>query len=788
MSPSARRRGPGRWMTHRSGPGGWAARRPHAGWRGLARRSAIVLLAALFSAYSLAAGAALAAGEGEPGADKEYISDPGAMPRNLTQVSGNCVVRLTWEAPQTPRGDVLAYEVYRWKDEALGDPEWIGSTKPSQLSYDDFGVVNGRTYVYAVRARYEGKVESETPGTVTAKPAVARLAVVLRLGQTKALVNGEETTLDAPAAIVGDSTMVPLRFVATSLGAEVKYDAGPRQVTATLGTRVVRLWVGRKDAEVDGQPRPLAAPPVIVNDRTLVPLRFIAEAFGAVVNYHPDRGEVTVDLADPDSVPEKATEVKVGETLRAALNGSNDVDLYRFQASLGDTYVVRTENLADGCDTVLVVLTPELDVYYSNDDCSVDSRASEVQLFRFEESAFFYVRVQSANPGGANLAGNYDITVEKRPGNPEKWYENLLVGAPPTKGYLRSPADESYFVFNGSAGSYYEILTTNLSQPGPDGDPVESDTALMVMMLDGSRFTTLGWDDNSSTEQSLGAEFVFRAPLTTSYFIAVFSASGRFGPYEISVQEVQGDPWGNPAGAADVRPDHDCFREWLTSPGDQDWYSFAAEAGVSYWIQTTDLAYGSDTVVTLFGPDGQTQLSSSDDALGCGYGSRIAWVAPADGTYYIRVTGYGHPESGCLGSYCICVTTTGPEADNWDTDTARILTPDTPDTEPAAASIVFGDVDWFVFTATKGLTYTVETLDLQGECDTFLRLYDENWNLLAENDDVDEGNPASRVKWVATFSGLVYVQVSGFGPSAGSDDPTGKYSIRITTSTEGAGL
>lgn len=68
----------------------------------------------------------------------------------------------------------------------------------------------------------------------------------------------------------------------------------------------------------------------------------------------------------------------------------------------------------------------------------------------------------------------------------------------------------------------------------------------------------------------------------------------------------------------------------------EDWVRVSACASRPFLFRTLDLAAGTDTVLELYGPDGTTLLASDDDGGG-GLASRIQWVAPADGTYHLRV-------------------------------------------------------------------------------------------------------------------------------------------------------
>ena len=87
-------------------------------------------------------------------------------------------------------------------------------------------------------------------------------------------------------------TFVPLRSVAEWMGAEVTYRRGV--ITATRDTNVLVLAVGREEASIDGRIRALDAPPFVAGSVTFVPLRTFADAFGARVDYDPERRVATI--------------------------------------------------------------------------------------------------------------------------------------------------------------------------------------------------------------------------------------------------------------------------------------------------------------------------------------------------------------------------------------------------------------------------------------------------------------------------------------------------------------
>jgi hypothetical protein len=100
------------------------------------------------------------------------------------------------------------------------------------------------------------------------------------------IINGEPAApLDAPPFISGGRTMVPLRFIAEAFGATVNYDATTKGITITLGDMNITMQIGNTTVMVNGKSYTIDAPPVIVANRTFVPVRFVAEILGATVEY-----------------------------------------------------------------------------------------------------------------------------------------------------------------------------------------------------------------------------------------------------------------------------------------------------------------------------------------------------------------------------------------------------------------------------------------------------------------------------------------------------------------------
>lgn len=137
-------------------------------------------------------------------------------------------------------------------------------------------------------------------GTVSAKGNGAEVSMLSATQQYK-LVNveldGKLLTFDQSAIIKDGSTLVPLRGVFEALKAEVAWNKTTRTVTAIKGETVVKLTVGESVAYVNGKAVTLASKAEIINNATLVPLRFVSEALGAKVSWQASTETVVITSA-----------------------------------------------------------------------------------------------------------------------------------------------------------------------------------------------------------------------------------------------------------------------------------------------------------------------------------------------------------------------------------------------------------------------------------------------------------------------------------------------------------
>ena len=127
-----------------------------------------------------------------------------------------------------------------------------------------------------------------------APPAPKTTVIVLAIGSTTATVDGASVGLDVAPEIVGGRTFVPIRFIAETFGASVAWLPATQGITITLGDHTIGLQIKSPSAVVDGSIITMEAAPYIKKSRTMVPLRLIAQAFGCDVAWDPVARSVTI--------------------------------------------------------------------------------------------------------------------------------------------------------------------------------------------------------------------------------------------------------------------------------------------------------------------------------------------------------------------------------------------------------------------------------------------------------------------------------------------------------------
>jgi hypothetical protein len=119
--------------------------------------------------------------------------------------------------------------------------------------------------------------------------------VTMTVGDPIMYINGKATPINPPPTIIKSATMVPLRTVAEVFGCEVTYTSGLIQIKSKKGDNIV-LNLNSTGAIVNNNPKTCNPPPTLFQGKTMVPFRFIAEALGAQVSWEQSSKKIGMKL------------------------------------------------------------------------------------------------------------------------------------------------------------------------------------------------------------------------------------------------------------------------------------------------------------------------------------------------------------------------------------------------------------------------------------------------------------------------------------------------------------
>ncbi|MBY9077554.1 CotH kinase family protein [Paenibacillus sp. HN-1] len=131
------------------------------------------------------------------------------------------------------------------------------------------------------------------PGTVSSSTTAAKKA-----GEITVLINGTEVSFkDQLPVMKNGRVLVPVNAVLTAMGASVSWNSSSKQVTVNQGSTTITLTIGSNKAYVNGTAYTLDVPVQLISNRTMVPVRFVAEILNMSVAWDKATSTVTITPA-----------------------------------------------------------------------------------------------------------------------------------------------------------------------------------------------------------------------------------------------------------------------------------------------------------------------------------------------------------------------------------------------------------------------------------------------------------------------------------------------------------
>ncbi|SDC27467.1 Copper amine oxidase N-terminal domain-containing protein [Paenibacillus sp. UNCCL117] len=183
------------------------------------------------------------------------------------------------------------------KDETIPVGAFQGVVALDLFATNNGSIKNGQHYVIEVETQF-GTVKSKPiefgkEGSIYKDDSVFPFKTIsLKLNSEDATVDDKYFKLEVAPFSQEGRTMVPVRFVSEAFGAKVDWDNTDRRVTITKGSEKIELVIDAKQAAVNGKAVLLDSPAIVKNDITLVPVRFVSESLGMKVFF--DEGEIFI--------------------------------------------------------------------------------------------------------------------------------------------------------------------------------------------------------------------------------------------------------------------------------------------------------------------------------------------------------------------------------------------------------------------------------------------------------------------------------------------------------------
>ncbi len=184
-------------------------------------------------------------------------------------------------------------------------------------------------------------------GCFAAESSETDFTLTMQIGNPMMTVNGAEREIDPGRGTVpveqNGRTLVPIRAIVEAMGGTVHWDEETQTALLEYNGDMIALTLGSTTAYFNETANTLDVAPISVNDRTMLPIRFIAESFQFHVAWNQDSQTVTItkQAGAPDETPTPATDPEQGKTLVAyysATGNTAEAANYIAQATNADLF------------------------------------------------------------------------------------------------------------------------------------------------------------------------------------------------------------------------------------------------------------------------------------------------------------------------------------------------------------------------------------------------------------------------------------------------------------------
>ncbi len=197
-----------------------------------------------------------------------------------------------------------------WRDNSDIEDGFIIWAQPTGNNYSKLATVKSDSEKYVINnlepdteyrfkvTAYNANGESDYSNETIAKTAVQN-EMKLKINQKIYAINGQEKLMDTVPIIIQDRVFLPLRSIAEGLGAEVEWNPLQNKAIVKTSDKIIQLTLDSNKAIINGQETLISAEnpdirPIVVDERILLPLRFIAEGLHQNIEWNPTEQVITI--------------------------------------------------------------------------------------------------------------------------------------------------------------------------------------------------------------------------------------------------------------------------------------------------------------------------------------------------------------------------------------------------------------------------------------------------------------------------------------------------------------
>ncbi|MNC59544.1 hypothetical protein D3C75_1093600 [compost metagenome] len=131
--------------------------------------------------------------------------------------------------------------------------------------------------------------------SLSSEAGLPKGTAAMSIGSKSITVNGAKKAIDVAPIVKDASTYVPIKVVLDAFGGSAAWDKNTKKIMVLRGAKALDLTVNKKEFVLNGKRQTAEVAPLILQGRTLVPLRLVSEQLGLTVKWEQKTKTVTIE-------------------------------------------------------------------------------------------------------------------------------------------------------------------------------------------------------------------------------------------------------------------------------------------------------------------------------------------------------------------------------------------------------------------------------------------------------------------------------------------------------------